>query len=303
MATNHVVFIHGLSNKPSPENLALSWLGALKEQTNQDAGLNLTTSEANVSFVYWADLFYESPIPGDQYESGHTSFEEEFMNKLQNSKIDSVSTNDWINNLEEKYSDYFDDQETETKYGPPTPYEAIPLPKPVKKYFMKKFVREAHAYLFNIDQVRDTIRTRVLETICLKDINNSSFENIVLVGHSQGSFIAYDVLTMQDCPEVSGFMTFGSPLGVDEIQDELNWSRNNGYPENLVGDWINVYDSLDPVSRLDPKLANDFRKNGQRKIRDINEQNWGYWRHSATKYLKGKKLRDALRGLIKGNRI
>jgi hypothetical protein len=94
-----------------------------------------------------------------------------------------------------------------------------------------------------------------------------------------------------------GFLTFGSPLGTDEIQDRLTWSRNDGFPAKLRGDWVNVYDPYDVVSRLDPALANDFRKNGQPVVLDVQEENWGRWRHSVTKYLKGPKLRAHLRRL------
>jgi hypothetical protein len=53
---------------------------------------------------------------------------------------------------------------------------------------------------------------------------------------------------------------------------------------------VNVFDPFDVVSRLDPHLASDFRKSGEVVI-DVREENWGTWRHSATKYLKGLKLR------------
>jgi hypothetical protein len=92
-------------------------------------------------------------------------------------------------------------------------------------------------------------------------------------------------------------MTLGSPLGVDEIQDRLVWSRQDGFPKKVEGNWYNVYDPYDPVAILDPRLANDFRKDGREAVIDIAEENWGTWRHSATKYLKGPKLRDALRRL------
>jgi pimeloyl-ACP methyl ester carboxylesterase len=174
-------------------------------------------------------------------------------------------------------------------------YERIPLPNFVKKRVMKHFLQEAHDYLYNKNGMRDVIRQRVLDAL-----NQAAQAGgpVVLVGHSQGSFIAYDVLTgVSDCPEIAGLMTFGSPLGVDEVQDRLVWTRDNGFPAKVSGDWVNVYDPFDVVSRLDPKLANDFKKNGERAVIDVKEENWGKWRHSATKYLKGSGLRGHLRRL------
>ena len=125
---------------------------------------------------------------------------------------------------------------------------------------MAEYLREAHDYLFNVRGIRDTLRARVIADLkkCPDDTRR------VLVGHSQGTFIAYDVLTgVADCPPVDGFMTIGSPLGIDEVQDRLVWSRDNEFPATLQGDWVNVFDPFDLVSRLDPHLANDFRKSGK----------------------------------------
>ena len=65
----------------------------------------------------------------------------------------------------------------------------------------------------------------------------------------------------------------------------------------MKGDWVNVYDPLDLIPRLDRVRANYFKKNGKQAGIDIQESNWGAWRHSATKYFKGQKLRKELRRL------
>jgi hypothetical protein len=53
-----------------------------------------------------------------------------------------------------------------------------------------------------------------------------------------------------------------------------------------------------PVAGLDPDIANDYKRNGEKVIEDINEQNWGKWRHDITKYLAGQKLRGKLQELL-----
>jgi len=291
METSHIVFIHGLSNKPIKKELQRIWLEALAEPYNGNSGFNLGAVGVQATFVYWADLFYDTPLPAGDYESNFESEADEVEASI-GGHVD-ISTDEWSEKMSEKFGVVFDDEDAPVD-STVSPYERIPLPKPVKKLFMKKMVREAHSYLFNVNGIRDEIRSRVLQVL-----TNKEYDNVVIVGHSQGSFIAYDVLTMKECPEVQGFMTIGSPLGVDEIQDELEWGRENGFPKSLKGNWINVYDSYDPVSRLDPKLSNDFKKDGEEVVIDIREQNWGTWRHSATKYLKGSKLRQYLRILSK----
>jgi hypothetical protein len=117
-----------------------------------------------------------------------------------------------------------------------------------------------------------------------------------------GTIIAYDCLMHEpDCPPIDGFMTIGSPLGIDEVQDFFpSWSRADGFPSaKLHGPWINVYDPLDAIACLDPCLANDFRRAGQPVIEDVREDNWGTWRHSISKYLQGKLLRANVAKMLK----
>jgi hypothetical protein len=60
-------------------------------------------------------------------------------------------------------------------------------------------------------------------------------------------------------------------------------------------DWVNVFDKLDPVAGFDPNIRNDFKLDRRVKVEDINEQNYGRWRHNISKYLGGSELRNALR--------
>lgn len=285
------VFIHGLANKPKKEDLERIWLGALSEPVAGDDGFDLEASGVRCSFVYWADLFYDAPIPAGEYEAVAGTSDE-----IQASTAAPVAIpkDAWTLALKSKFVE--EQSEIPEQPAPKTSegYERVPLPWFLKERIMDHFVKEAHDYLFDVGGVRETIRQRVLSAIS----EAPGDYRHVLVGHSQGSFIAYDVLTgVGSCPVINGLMTLGSPLGLDEIQDKLVWTRENGFPTKLEGQWINVYDPLDLVARPDPRLANDFRKNGQEVVIDVEEENWGRWRHSATKYLKGPKLRKALRSL------
>lgn len=284
-----VTFIHGLANKPRLADLRRIWLDALCMPTATDDGLDLGACGIGDSFVYWADLFYDEPLPASGYEATN----DDLVASLEGAS-GAMPGSAWTAALEARFK-VEDDSWPQAPVDPALPgYERIPLPGPLKKRIMEEFVREAHAYLYDVEGVRETIRERVVG-----DLQRAPADcRKILVGHSQGTFIAYDVLTaMPDCPLVDGLMTIGSPLGIDEIQDRLVWTRDDGFPKKLRGDWVNVFDPFDLVSRLDPFLANDFRKSGAEVVMDIEESNWGTWRHSATKYLKGRKLRAQMRRL------
>ena len=96
-----------------------------------------------------------------------------------------------------------------------------------------------------------------------------------------GTVIIYDCLKRVRLPRVDALVTIGSPLGLDEIQDPLKpeWSRSNGFPSERVADrWLNVYDRIDVVALLDPKLANDYGVTTLGVVQDLNENNYGRWR-------------------------
>ena len=285
----HVTFIHGLANKPPEADLRRLWLEALAFDQEGNAGFKLDADGVRDGFVYWANLFYKTPLSASDYES----IKDELIASVAGA-VAALPVDPWIAKMRQVYPEAGD-----LYPEPPVPeslpaYERIPLPGFVKEAIMAEYLREAHAYLFNKDGVRDVIRKRVLDALNKVPAGSKR----VIVSHSQGTFIAYDVMTAcEDCPPIDGFMTVGSPLGVDEVQDKLTWTRNDGFPRKLVGDWVNVYDPFDLVARPDPRLASDFLRAGARAVVDIEESNWGRWRHSATKYFKGSKLRTQLRRL------
>ena len=67
--------------------------------------------------------------------------------------------------------------------------------------------------------------------------------------------------------------------------------------KKVSGDWINVYDRLDPVA-FDARIANDYCKNGAEVIIDQRVHNSGMWRHSGDKYFGQQLLCDHLRTLL-----
>ncbi|SMF44015.1 hypothetical protein [Desulfovibrio gilichinskyi] len=291
---SHVIFIHGISNKPAPNELKRIWLEALSELREDSSGFDLAAAGVKSTFIYWADLFYDTPLSPGDYESTSDDFSDGLSSNLE------LDDDPWTQKMLEHFpitdEDTFD---AVTVKSGVEGYKRIPLPWVVKKIIIKRLLKEVHDYLFNVGGVRKTIRSRVVSAL-----NNAKSDGrVVLVGHSQGSIIAYDVLTCEslDCPEIDSFMTFGSPLGIDEVQDKLSWNRENGFPGKVKGDWVNIYDSGDLVSKLDARLSDDFKKNGNKVIVDIKENSWGAWRHSATKYLKGAILREHLEKMARGN--
>ncbi|HEU4629255.1 MAG TPA: S8 family serine peptidase [Gemmatimonadaceae bacterium] len=174
----------------------------------------------------------------------------------------------------------------------------LPLPAPIRRWIARKLtralLRDVNDFLFVADRaerMRESVRERL----------RAGGGPFVVVGHSQGSMIAYAVLHE---PEFRGldvplFVTIGSPLGMQEVQDVLKPSTGLRVPPN-VRHWLNVADPLDPVA-IDKRLGGDFRAN-DRGVRVEDELEWNpdspRHPHSGSGYLKTSPVRTAVRGAV-----
>jgi hypothetical protein len=314
----HVTFIHGIANKPPCDVLLRSWITALGDGD----GLELDTLGVTSSMVYWANFLYSEPTAAEAaYETA------EDMERIGVEDIDMA----WALHVGEEeaatiaglaakmgFSDGLlpsrepvapeTSEEGALLTGREGEFERVPLPGPLKRRLMEIFLRDVHHYLFNTTfsprpgerySIQDVIRAQVLSVLAEGAAHPGPH---ILVTHSMGTVIAYDCLKrVPECPPVDALVTIGSPLGLDEIQNRLKpeWSRRDGFPtERLSGQWVNVFDRLDPVAGFAPSLARGYQRGRDRVIRDIDEPNYGRWRHSISKYLAGVQLRAALEELL-----
>jgi hypothetical protein len=311
----HVTFVHGFANKPKADELLAIWRRALGDGGADT--LRLGTQGVSSSLVYWADVLYEAPDPDVSAHEGVLENTARAIDGGGDAPLPtpvSPESAAFIDGLRAHLTDFSEaelaDPALLESAAPPAGakgLERVPLPWFIKKRMMAAFLRDVHHYLFNVEsaprptdqyRVQDEIRRRFLDAVAGGGVSRPH----VVVSHSMGTVIAYDCLKrLPDCVPVDGFMTLGSPLGLDEIQDKLTpgWSRAEGFPgERVGGDWVNVFDRLDVVCGLDPNLAGDYQRGAAGVVRDVVVQNDGAWRHSATKYYRQPALRRELRRLL-----
>ena len=97
---------------------------------------------------------------------------------------------------------------------------------------------------------------------------------IMLIAHSMGTIIAYDVLRDigRNYPkfEIAHFVTIGSPLGLPHVKAKIieerpyaGTKRNRlRTPTVVTKSWVNYADRRDPVA-LDTHLQDDFEQNAR----------------------------------------
>ncbi|HMW22742.1 MAG TPA: hypothetical protein PKC59_04840 [Burkholderiaceae bacterium] len=317
-----LVLVHGLAKKPPRNTLETIWRWALDIDNPKpelfgydNPGLQVA-GNLRLFNAYWADVFHVD------CESDFTSYYEAAGDPPVVESVD-VHKPSGVDPAVPDEARAFVDRLTRRLVGdggpsdgappaqpagaPATPFERVPLPGFVKDAVVKEFAVEAYYFLENkpftrsdgqVFQARAELRRRFAEQVRAA---RQESDRVVVLSHSMGTMIAYDSLRNDpDCPPVHGWITLGSPLGLDEVQDGVLPAEGSSeaFPSGrLLGDWVNVYDPLDPICGLDPKLANDFLRHGERAVIDIREDNWGSWRHTITHYLQGPKLRAELRRL------
>ena len=177
-----------------------------------------------------------------------------------------------------------------------TGVEARILPAPlllrklVARALTRLFLRDVHDFLFDTEK-----RTRMKDILRSRLVGPGPF---VVIGHSQGSMIAYDVLRELDAREcrVPLFVTIGSPLGIQEVQDVLKSWGPLAVPA-CVERWKNFADGIDPVA-ADPTLADDFRAPSRIEDKRVVNRDAGKNPHSETGYLATTAVRTAVRGEV-----
>ncbi|HYE95760.1 MAG TPA: alpha/beta fold hydrolase [Rubricoccaceae bacterium] len=320
----HVTFIHGLANKPAAEALLRSWEHGFAHPDGFDLGDHGVTT----SMVYWADVLYAEPLPEASSTEAATSEEEaEALAAEAASAAGGWGDLDaegraFVERLGTKMGVEHSEASAEAPVEPEArgAYEAlerIPLPWFIKRRVLRLLIRDAHHYLFNASSsprpgdtyaVQEELRRRFVAAL-KEGAERTEGGPHVVVSHSMGTIVAYDCLVrVPECPAVDAVVTIGSPLGLDEVQDRLRpegagqpgWSREDGFPspDKLRGPWVNVYDPLDVVCALDPRLANDYRRGGRPAIDDLEVSNEGSWRHGFLNYARRGVVRDRLRALL-----
>lgn len=145
------------------------------------------------------------------------------------------------------------------------------------------YVKQVKAYLHD-REIREEIKNRVLAQI--------TEDTRVLIGHSLGSIVCYEVLCQNPELPIKVYISLGSPLGIKRIVfDRLEPSPQNGIGTRPKGieKWVNIADHKDIVA-LEKKLNPFF----EGLIEDKHIDN-GANAHNASRYLTSVKTGQAIK--------
>jgi subtilisin family serine protease len=309
-----IIYVHGIGNKPLASVLKCQWDSAL-------FGVQLGDRSR---MAYWVNRdYYPRPSDGtcatgdlvriddDEVTTKAimalaamrpTDEQKAIENEIE-ALTDDARRRDWMRALSEKMIAWTSagegDIEERTVKATGVSQKALPLPKFLRRLITQKltraFLRDVNDFLFHPERLEAMQQSLV-------DRLNGGGGPFVIIAHSQGSMIAYNLLRQlrkEDC-DVRLFLTIGSPLGLTEVQDVLReWNGGALRVPECVTRWVNVADRLDPVA-ADNDISNDFMP--KRHIENIahpglNDDSPRY-PHSGTGYLSSDPVRQAVRETV-----
>lgn len=254
-----IIGIHGLGNKPPKETLESWWRSSMIEGLEK---LGLTSEIPKFELVYWADILYEKPLDENIHEKEDPLFLDE---KYTPGPADYKPEE---NSLRQKVLDFIEDQldklflndDLTVNYSGITDMIINRYFKDLESYYQEECLDEKDQKC----HARKLIRERLVETI-----KKYEGDDIMLIGHSMGSIIAYDVLTFL-VPDIGihTFITMGSPLGFPVVQGKIaaEWHKKRLVPPKLKTPpgvkrhWYNFADLKDRIALI-YQLSKNYKPN------------------------------------------
>lgn len=292
-----VIYVHGIGNKPSAAVLKCQWDRALFGNEVGDRS----------RMCYWVNRdYYPRPVAGNCGGSDVVEVDEE---EVSTRAVVALATGEEgtetraIAREIEALAETPEERRTLAAIAAqmeamPEPPDAValdvsakilPLPRKWRELLAGKltraFLRDVNDYLFRAER-REAMKQSVRERL-------GAGGNFVMVAHSQGSMIAFDILHELDPARyhVPLFVTIGSPLGMQEVQDRFkSWKVPLETPP-CVGRWVNVADMLDPVA-IDSDLTGDYAGGLENHNRFFLNPDSPRHPHSGTGYLRTNWVRQ-----------
>jgi hypothetical protein len=284
-----VVYIHGAGNKPPADDLKRSWD---RDLFGQDMG-------QRTRIAYYADLLHEHPGAVGPDACSDAEALAAIVEKATEPRAESnAEPPNLFNDLTVPGQEFAFNlsMSMATRAASQTPVIAtsmaaiLPLPAPLRRLLLRKLLEQvipdANGYFFT--SKKEPIRER------LRGIIQSVDGPVIVVSHSFGTVVAYDVLSEPGLAggSVSLLVTLGAPLGYAEIQDVITTPLRVPRPVRL---WINFADPLDLVT-LDTTLADDF--GGSSQLVDATVDNPSPNNHAACGYLGLRQVQATVAGAL-----
>jgi len=301
-----ILGIHGLGNKPPKKTLTRWWKDSMRE------GLRAIGHPRRFfpfKLVYWTNFFYSEPLDPDVRDKNNPLYvgNPYVPARTPPQKKRRTLGKKLVEYLERQLAKIILDEDFSINYTSVTDLIIRRYFRDLDTYYSKQCPDRNNAMCPAKHVVREEL-ARMLRKYRKKDI--------LLISHSMGSIIAYDVLTFSvpDIP-IHTLVTMGSPLGLPPVMLKILAEQHKKpkkhitvkTPENIVHAWYNFSDLKDKVA-TDYNLSDDYEANsrGIRAIDAIVVNNYDYQGepnpHTVYGYLRTPEVAHVIHNFLNAGR-
>jgi hypothetical protein len=265
MATPKIIIgIHGLGNKPPADLLESWWKKALREGFRR-----IGESEYLFKFelVYWADVLHPTPLRFEANDTDNTgTLHEPYFPTPYKRREETRS-------LRKKILDYVEKQLDKLYLKEDRTIDLGKISdKIIHRYFEDLEIYYSSTYAPKLKEgylAKEVIRKRLF-----KILHKYRKDEIMLIAHSMGTIVSYDVLTgLAKDIDIDTLVTIGSPLGIPIVMEKIAMEQNIDVkkqkslytPENIRNGWYNFSDLHDKVA-FNYNLGDDYRANSSKIV-------------------------------------
>jgi hypothetical protein len=260
-----IIGIHGLGNKPSAHLLDSWWRKSIHEGLGR---IGKPHPFLKFELVYWAQYIYPKPLDYNLTDPEDPLFIPDPYLPATDHPEKKVP------GLRKRLVDYLEKQIDKIFLSDDHVIDVSGITDMIIDHFFK----DLHVY-FTTEYAKGKVKPgkarKAIQKSLLKTLEKHKGKKILLLAHSMGSIIAFDVIANPD-PDIriDTFITVGSPLGIPAIKQKLLVERTGikklQTPETVSRKWYNFSDLEDRVA-FDYDLSDDFLPNSA-GIQSVNQE-------------------------------
>ena len=256
-----ILGIHGLGNKPPKDLLEKWWQKSIIDGIFASGHMQ---TDFQFELVYWSDLLHPESLDFNLTDDHHKLFLSEPYVPPTKDRQRETKTN------RKKILDYLEKQMDKILLNDDYSINFSTVTDSIIHHYFRDldcyYSADCHVVGNTDERARESIRKRLEDVLF-----HHRDKEILLLSHSMGSIIAYDVLSQIPADiSIDTWITAGSPLGlpiviskiVSEQKGRLHPVTQVKTPESVATNWFNFSDLEDKVA-IDYALAGDYGKNSK----------------------------------------
>ncbi len=256
---NVIIGIHGLGNKPPKKVLEEWWLLSMAEGLEKK---KIIARSAHFEIAFWADIIHKQSLDPEEKDPESPLFiDEKYETAPEDFVPEDISTRKRIVDfLGPQMNRIFLNDDLTLNYSFITDAVISRYFNDLEEYYTGTITTANNA----IVRTAYVIRERLYELL-----QKHRNDKIMLLSHSMGSVIAFDVLTFLAREiKVNTLVTMGSPLGLPVVISRIAAEQKQrgiykgriATPPGVVENWYNFSDILDKVA-FNYRLSDYYNEN------------------------------------------